>query len=53
MKKLKRILHNIFIAVGLGTVIFVPMLILDNGLNDTLKSVLIWVGASILYGLSF
>lgn len=53
MKKLKRILHNMFIVLGLGTMIFVPMLILDNGLNDTLKSVLIWTGASILYGLSF
>lgn len=40
-------------TVGLGTMIFVPMLILDNGLNETLKSVLVWVGASILYGLSF
>ncbi len=53
MKRLKRLLHNVFIAVGLGTMVFVPMLILDNGLNETLKSVLIWVGASILYGLSF
>lgn len=53
MKKGKRLIHNVFITVGLGTVIFVPMLILDNGLNETLKSVLIWVGASILYGLSF
>lgn len=53
MKKLKRLLHNVFITVGLGTMVFVPMLILDNGLNETLKSVLIWIGASILYGLSF
>lgn len=53
MKRLKRLLHNVFITVGLGTMVFVPMLILDNGLNETLKSVLIWVGASILYGLSF
>lgn len=53
MNRLKKLLHNVFITVGLGTMIFVPMLILDNGLNETLKSVLIWVGASILYGLSF
>lgn len=53
MKKLNRLLHNVFITVGLGTMIFVPMLILDNGLNETLKSVLIWIGASVLYGLSF
>lgn len=33
--------------------IFLPMLILDNGLNDTLKSVLTWAAASMLYGLSF
>lgn len=46
-------LHSNFIAVGFGTMIFVPMLILDNGLNETLKSVLIWVFASVLYGLSF
>lgn len=53
MKRLKRLLHNVSITVGLGTMVFVPMLILDNGLNETLKSVLIWVVASILYGLSF
>lgn len=53
MKSLKKLLHNVFITVGLGTMIFIPMLILDNGLNETLKSVLIWVGASILYGISF
>ncbi len=50
---MKKILQNIFMTVGLGTIIFVPMLILENGLNDTLKSVLIWIGASVLYGLSF
>lgn len=33
--------------------IFVTMLIMDNGLNETLKSVLIWAAASCLYGLSF
>lgn len=49
----KNILHNVFLSIGLGTVIFVPMLIIDKGLNDTLVSVLIWFGASILYGLSF
>jgi len=50
---MKNILHNVFLAIGLGTVIFVPFLIIDKGLNDTLVSVLIWFGASILYGLSF
>ena len=46
-------LRNVFLTVGLGTLIFVPMLIIDNGLNDSMKSVLIWLGASILYGMSF
>ncbi|MDE6708908.1 MAG: DUF3021 family protein [Oscillospiraceae bacterium] len=50
---MKKTLRSIFLSVGLGTMIFLPMLILDNGLNDTLKSVLIWTGASVLYGLSF
>ncbi|MDE6591967.1 MAG: hypothetical protein K2K57_02745, partial [Oscillospiraceae bacterium] len=45
--------HNIFISTGFGTMIFVTMLIMDNGLNETLKSVLIWVAASCLYGLTF
>lgn len=53
MKKLKRALHNIFIAVGFGTMVYVPMLLLDKGLNDTMRSVLTWVLASVLYGLSF
>lgn len=50
---MKKVIRNLFLSVGLGTMVFVPMLILDNGLNDTLKSILIWIGASILYGLSF
>ena len=50
---MKKTLRSIFLSVGLGTMVFLPMLILDNGLNDTLKSVLIWAGASVLYGLSF
>lgn len=53
MKKIKMILHNIFIAVGFGTIVYVPMLLLDNGFNDTMQSVLTWVFASIFYGLSF
>lgn len=53
MKKLKRALHNMFIAVGFGTMVYVPMLLLDKGLNDTMQSVLTWVLASVLYGLSF
>lgn len=53
MKKLKRALHNMFIAVGFGTMVYVPMLLLDKGLNDTMQSVLTWVFASVLYGLSF
>jgi len=50
---MKNRLHHVFLTVGLGTLIFVPMLIIDNGLNDSMKSVLIWLGASVLYGLSF
>lgn len=46
-------LRNVFLTIGLGTLIFVPMLIIDNGLDDSMKSVLIWLGASILYGMSF
>ena len=53
MKKLKWTLHNMFIAVGFGTMVYVPMLLLDKGLNDTMQSVLTWVLASVLYGLSF
>jgi hypothetical protein len=53
MKKVKRALHNVFIAVGFGTMVYVPMLLLDKGLNDTMQSVLTWVFASVLYGLSF
>lgn len=50
---MKKAIRNIFLSVGLGTLIFVPMLIIDNGLNDTLISVLIWCSASVLYGFSF
>lgn len=50
---MKKAIRSIFITIGLGTFIFIPMLILDNGLNGTLISVLIWTGASFLYGLSF
>ena len=53
MKKIKRALHNMFIAVGFGTMVYVPMLLLDKGINDTMQSVLTWVFASVLYGLSF
>lgn len=51
--KIKKILHNIFIVVGFGTMVYVPMLILDKGMNDTMQSVLTWFFASVLYGLSF
>ena len=50
---MKKTFRNIFLTVGLGTLIFVPMLIIDNGFNKTMVSVIIWLGASILYGLSF
>ena len=53
MKKVKRTLHNMFIAVGFVTMVYVPMLLLNKGLNDTMQSVLTWVFASVLYGLSF
>ena len=53
MKKLKWTLHNMFIAVGFGTMVYVPMLLLDKGLNDTMQSILTWILASVLYGLSF
>jgi len=53
LKKIRRVLHNMFIAVGFGTMVYVPMLILDKGMNDTMQSVLTWVAASVLYGLSF
>ena len=53
MKNIKRALHNMFIAVGFGTMVYVPLLLLDKGLNDTMQSVLTWVFASVLYGLSY
>ncbi len=37
VKKLVRLLHDIFLAMGFGTAVFVPMPILDSGLNETLK----------------
>ncbi len=49
MQRIKRLLHNIFIAVGFGTMVYVIMLLLDKGLNDTMQSVLTWVFASVLY----
>ena len=53
MQTIKRVLHNIFITVGFGTMVYVPMLLRDKGLNDTMQSVLAWVFASALYGVSF
>lgn len=53
MRNVKRVLHNVFIAVGFGTMVYIPMLLLDKGLNDTMQSVLTWVFASVFYGLSF
>ena len=53
MWTIERLLHNIFIAIGFGTMVYVPMLLLDKGLNDTMQSVLTWVFASVLYGVSF
>ena len=53
MRTIERLLHNIFIAIGFGTMVYVPMLLLDKGLNDTMQSVLTWVFASVLYGVSF
>ena len=50
---MKNTFRNIFLTVGLGTLIFTPMLIIDNGLDDTMRSVVIWLIASLLYGLSF
>ena len=50
---MKNTFRNIFLSVGLGALIFTPMLIIDNGFNETMKSVVIWRTASILYGLSF
>ncbi len=50
---MKRILKNTILTLGFGTIVFMFMLILDNGLNDTLKSILVWLIASALYGLSF
>ena len=43
MTEVKRLLHNIFIAVGFGTMVYVPMLLLDKGLNDIMKTVLITI----------
>ena len=53
MKVIKRILHNTFLAVGFGTCVYVPMLLIDKGFNDTMQSILTWVIASVLYGVSF
>ncbi|MBP5580167.1 MAG: hypothetical protein J6X56_11965 [Ruminococcus sp.] len=50
---MKNTFRNIFLSVGLGALIFTPMLIIDNGFDDSMKSVIIWLSASILYGLSF
>ncbi|MBP5581596.1 MAG: hypothetical protein J6X85_07425 [Ruminococcus sp.] len=50
---MKNTLRNIFRAIGFGTLIFTPMIIFDNGINDTMRSVIIWLTASILYGASF
>ncbi|MDD7515368.1 hypothetical protein [Ruminococcus flavefaciens] len=50
---MKNTLRNIFLAIGFGTLIFTPMIIFDNGIDDTMKSVIIWLAASILYGASF
>lgn len=53
MKNVNRAFHNMFIAVGFGTMVYVPILLIDKGFNDTMQSVLTWVIASVLYGLSF
>lgn len=50
---MKNTFRNIFQTVGIGTLIFIPMLIFDNGFDESMKSVVIWLVASILYGLSF
>lgn len=50
---MKNTFHNIFLSIGLGTLIFTPMLIIENGFDDSMKSVVIWLAASIIYGLSF
>lgn len=50
---MKNTLRNIFLAVGFGTLIFTPMIIIDNGIDDTMRSVIIWLAASVLYGVSF
>ena len=50
---MKNTFRNIFLSVGLGSLIFTPMLIFDNGFDDTMRSVVIWLAASVLYGLSF
>ena len=53
MKRLKRIIRNLFITIGFGTIVYLPALMIANGTDNTLKSVLIWVIASALYGFSF
>ena len=50
---MKDSLRNVFLTIGLGTLIFTPMILIDNGFNDTMRSVIIWLIASILYGASF
>ena len=49
---MKNVIRNIFSMIGFGTLIFIPMLIADNGFNETLQSVVTWTVASGLYGLS-
>ena len=53
MQTIKRVLHSVFITVVFGTMVYVPKLLRDKGLNDTMQSVLTWVFASALYGVSF
>ena len=50
---MKNTFRNIFQTVGIGTLIFTPILIFDNGFDESMKSVVIWLVATILYGLSF
>ncbi len=33
--------------------VYIPMILIDKGLNDTMQSVLTWVIASVMYGISF
>ena len=49
---MKNVIRTIFSMIGFGTLIFIPMLIADNGFNETLQSVVTWIIASGLYGLS-